>query len=94
MPTSKLSSTTLVPLGVVGAVFMSLLGVVRGFDGQESRNAAEIATLKVQVADVERRITVDEARIERTDDHFTRIVEDLAKIKERLGIVEAKTPAK
>jgi hypothetical protein len=94
MPTAKLSATTLVPLGVVGACFMSALGVVRSFDGQDSKNAAEIATLKVQVADVERRVTADEVRLEKTDDRWNRIVEDLGKIKERLGIVESKTPAK
>lgn len=88
----QISAVTLIPLGLIGGMFAFSLAFVRGLDGSDSANAKEIATLKVQVASIEKRVDEQSARIEKGDERWNRIVEDLGKIKERLGIVEAKTP--
>ena len=51
---------------------------------------AETAKLKVQVDALEQRVARNESRLDESDARWDAIKEDLAKIKERLGIVEAR----
>ncbi len=53
-------------------------------------DTAETAKLKVQVDALEQRVARNESRLDESDARWDAIKEDLAKIKERLGIVEAR----
>lgn len=83
---SFITNKTWVPAGVVGALLIGVVGLVRFFDGHE----VGLATLRVQVQALEQRVNVESARLDRADARWDQIRDDLSKIKERLGIVESR----
>ena len=83
---AKLTAQTLVPIGAVITAVVMTVGVMRVY----SADTAQTATLKVQVDALEQRVARNEARLDKSDERWGAIKEDLAKIKERLGIVEAR----
>jgi hypothetical protein len=82
MPAKIITSQILVPLGSVCAAVTVTASVC-------SWALSSRAELKAQVDDLDRRVTRAEQRQDKADERWDQIRDDLAKIKERLGIVEA-----
>jgi hypothetical protein len=86
----KISAATVVPIGAVVAAFAGAVGAVRIYDA----NVTEIAVMREQVSSIDKRVTtVENALGENGRDQLAawrEVQADLAKVKERLGIVENK----
>lgn len=89
---SKLTAQTLVPVGAVLAIAITVIGYVRSFDDSQFKNQLEVVKLKADVSALEGRVALAEGRLEKADGRWVEIREDLAAIKNRLGIVESKAP--
>lgn len=83
---SILSSQILVPLSGLTAI----IGVTLSVSGWGSSRTQDIAVLRVQVNDLTVRVEKAESRQDKSDERWDQIRDDLAKIRERLGIAEAK----
>jgi membrane protein implicated in regulation of membrane protease activity len=86
---SKVSASTLVPIGVLFAAIGATFGVVRWVESPQ----ADIAALRARVAAVEARVDDLRGRVNQDDERWLKVLEDLSQIKQRLGIVETKEAA-
>lgn len=82
------SSQLWVPLSAVTAV----IGITVASMGWLNAHTTDTALLKNDVANLTERVNKAEARLDKSDARWDQIRDDLAAIKERLGIVEAKSP--
>jgi hypothetical protein len=83
---------TLIPASLVLAAIVLTTGVVRMYDAAGADTQRQVQTLKADVAIVDSRMGQVERRLDQADDHWMQVLSDLSKIKERLGIVEARSP--
>lgn len=79
-----LGKDSLVSIGTLVAAILMTAGVVRAFEAQ----AQQLATLNARVDSVASSIDEIRHRQDTTDERWLRVLDDLGKIKERLGIVE------
>jgi hypothetical protein len=83
---SSLTEKTLVPLGSVVLAVSIAVGTVKTMDAKDSAQSVNLAVIQAQVAAIDARVTRAETRQDKTDERWSEIREDLAKIKAKLGI--------
>jgi hypothetical protein len=83
----KLSGATLIPIGVLVAAVAVTVPIVRAIDAP----SAEVASIRVEVGNVESQVAELKARQGQGDERWERLFTELGQIRERLGIVESKT---
>lgn len=86
---ATLSNSVLIPASAVLTAITLTVGVCRWAFGASAQTQQDSAILKVEVTNLDGRVTRAEARLDKSDERWDQIKDDLAKIKERLGIVEA-----
>jgi chromosome segregation ATPase len=84
-----ISRETLLPVGLA----LTLVAGAYAMGNRQAGSLAEDAALRERVKGIEKRIDDLQARQDKADERFVSIKDDLGKIKERLGIVEASHPA-
>jgi hypothetical protein len=80
---------------LVAAVVGVTVGITKALSAtHDPQPSVELVQLKADVRAVEGRVSDLRERVDKGDQRWERVLDDLGRIKERLGIVESKTPAR
>jgi hypothetical protein len=78
-----ISEKTMIPIGLAASLGLGIISLVRSFDSKSADQSASITVIND-------RLNRLEARMDKADERWDRVLQELADIKTRLGVVEVK----